>query len=97
MSALVDRWMELQDHEVMTFAEAGAALGVKEATIRQAVKRGRRSGQVPYDPRKPGPKSSQDVDYALAEWAHLREAGVSIEEAAHRLGVSVYTLNKEAP
>lgn len=33
-------------------------------------------------------------DYLMGEWAHLRSFGVSREEAAPRLGVSVRTLEK---
>lgn len=92
---LAKRWLDLDGRDYLTHAQAARILGVKEATLAQALLRARRSGAVPADTKR-NPHHhdalSQDVDYLLAEWANLREGGVHIEEAARRLGTTVYTL-----
>lgn len=86
----VERYLQLEGRESMTYAAAAEALGVSESTLTSGLNRARRMGLPGLPPtRRTRPRLAHRY-YALEGWEAM-----SLEEAAGRLGVSRRTLQHE--
>lgn len=96
VEVLKNRWLEIENRDDITLAEAAKILEVPADTLRAALSRSRKRGRLdPSTARCVGSKRQRlDHEYIREEWEHLRLAGVHIEEAARRLGISPITLKK---
>lgn len=88
----------------LTPAELAEVMGMRLSALDQALYRARKAGDdraaLPPRQRKAAPRPArrgltpEDTAYRREEWAFLKASGVSIHEAAQRLGVTVRTLEK---
>lgn len=103
---VIERWLAIPNHDQIRHREAAEILGVEVATLTSYLSRARRRGWIPQDTKRQEawsrgriipsgtPRlSDDDKVYLLEEWEHLRQGGISIEEAARRLDTTVHMLN----